>query len=118
MEPAWGHVIFDIDQLERAVKEINSEYFKVTIDLYNLMNLNKKDFTNYKETFTKALKTFKDDVKIIHLKDFYAYCLHFLWWEASLQGAAVRQTAKKNLIHLKILRMQNLVFLLEVNMTD
>lgn len=71
MEPAWGHVIFDIDQLERAVKEINSDYFKVTIDLYNLMNLHKKDFTNYKETFTKALKTFKDDVKIIHLKDFY-----------------------------------------------
>jgi sugar phosphate isomerase/epimerase len=35
------------------------------------MNLHKKDFTNYKETFTKALSTFKDDVKVIHLKDFY-----------------------------------------------
>ena len=29
------------------------------------------NYTQYKEIFTEALQTFKDDVKIIHLKDFY-----------------------------------------------
>lgn len=69
MEPAWGHVIYNIKQLKRAYDEINSENFKVTIDIYNLIYIG--NYTQYKEIFTDALQTFKDDVKIIHLKDFY-----------------------------------------------
>ena len=69
MEPAWGHVIYSVEQLERAVKELNSQYVKVTIDIFNLIYIG--NYQNYKEIFTKALSTFKDDVKIIHLKDFY-----------------------------------------------
>ena len=69
MEPAWGHVIFDVKQLKRAYDEINSENFKVTIDIYNLIYSG--NYQNYKKIFIEALSTFKDDVKIIHLKDFY-----------------------------------------------
>ena len=69
MEPAWGHVIYSVSQLKRAYDEINSEHLKVTIDIYNLIYSG--NYKQYKEIFLEALKTFKDDVKIIHLKDFY-----------------------------------------------
>lgn len=69
MEPAWGHVIYSVDQLKRAVDELNSPYVKVTIDIFNLVYIG--NYENYKEIFLHALETFKDDVKIIHLKDFY-----------------------------------------------
>jgi len=68
MEPAYGHVIYSVSQLKRSYDEINSEYLKVTIDLYNL--LYKGNYKNYKEIFTNALETFKDNIKVIHLKDF------------------------------------------------
>ena len=69
MEPAWGHVIYNIPTLKRAFDEINSKNFKVTIDLYNLLYLG--NYMCYKEIFIDALSTFKNDIKIIHLKDFY-----------------------------------------------
>ena len=69
MEPAWGHVIYDNKTLKRAFDEINSKNFKVTIDIFNLIYLG--NYKQYKEIFLEALATFKDDVKIIHLKDFY-----------------------------------------------
>lgn len=69
MEPAWGHVIYSVSQLKRAYDEINSEHLKVTIDIYNLIYLG--NYKKYKEIFYEALSTFKEDVKIIHLKDFY-----------------------------------------------
>ena len=69
MEPAWGHVIYSVSQLKRAYDEINSEHLKVTIDIYNLIYLG--NYKKYKEIFHEALSTFKEDVKIIHLKDFY-----------------------------------------------
>lgn len=68
MEPAWGHVIYNVTTLKRAFDEINSKNFKVTIDIFNLIYIG--NYTKYKEIFLDALKTFKDDVKIIHLKDF------------------------------------------------
>ncbi len=69
MEPAWGHVIYSVDQLKRAVDELNSNYVKVTIDIYNLLYIG--NYQDYKEIFIHALETFKEDIKIFHLKDFY-----------------------------------------------
>lgn len=69
MEPAWGHVIFSVDQLKRAIDELHSPKVKVTIDIFNLIYLG--NYKKYKEIFENALATFKEDVKIIHLKDFY-----------------------------------------------
>lgn len=69
MEPAYGHVIYSVDQLERAVNELNSLNIQVTIDIYNL--LYSGNYKDYKEIFTKACKTFGKQIKIFHLKDFY-----------------------------------------------
>lgn len=69
MEPAYGHVIYDVDTLKKAVKEINSSHLKVTIDIYNLLCF--ENYKNYKDIFISALSYFKSDIKIIHLKDFY-----------------------------------------------
>lgn len=68
MEPAWGHVMYSVDQLKRAVNELNSEYIKVTIDIYNLLYIG--NYKDYKEIYLHALKTFSKDIKVIHLKDF------------------------------------------------
>ena len=68
MEPAYGHVIFNVDTLKRAINELNNEFVKVTIDLYNLLYIG--NYNNYKEIFINALSTFNDNIKIIHLKDF------------------------------------------------
>ena len=69
MEPAYGHVIYSVEQLKRAIDELNSSYVKVTIDLFNLLYIG--NYLNYKDIFHKAMITFKNDIKIIHLKDFY-----------------------------------------------
>ncbi|MGM9858740.1 MAG: sugar phosphate isomerase/epimerase family protein [Bacilli bacterium] len=69
MEPAYGHVIYCVDLLKRAIDELNCPYVKVTIDLFNLLYLG--NYSEYKDIFHKAMITFGDDIKIIHLKDFY-----------------------------------------------
>lgn len=68
MEPAWGHIMYDIDTLKRCVEELNSPNVKVTIDIYNLLYIG--NYKNYKEIFHYALTTFNKDIKVIHLKDF------------------------------------------------
>lgn len=69
MEPAWGHVIYSVEQLKRALDELNSNNVKVTIDIYNLLYLG--NYKDYKNIFVKALSTFGHDIKVLHLKDFY-----------------------------------------------
>lgn len=69
MEPAYGHVIYSPKCLERAYRDINNEHLKITIDLYNLLYIG--NYQNYKDIFTEALSIFKENIKIIHLKDFY-----------------------------------------------
>ena len=69
MEPAYGHVIYDVKCLKRAYEEINSDYLKITIDLYNLLYIG--NYKNYKSIFEEALSVFNEKIKIIHLKDFY-----------------------------------------------
>lgn len=67
VEAAWGHVIYSPDCLSRFVKDLNSPDVFVTIDLFNLLypgNFEDRDYI-----FEKALTTFKDKIKIIHLKD-------------------------------------------------
>lgn len=69
IEPAYGHVIYSIEQLERAIKELNSPNVRVTIDIFNLLYLG--NYNDYKEIFVKACQTFGTNIKIFHLKDFY-----------------------------------------------
>ena len=69
IEPAYGHVIYSVDQLSRAVNELNSKNVLVTIDIFNLLYIG--NYQQYKEIFVHACKTFKDKIKVFHLKDFY-----------------------------------------------
>ena len=69
IEPAYGHVIYSVDQLARAVKELDSKNVSVTIDIFNLLYLG--NYQDYKEIFVHACDTFKDRIKVFHLKDFY-----------------------------------------------
>ena len=66
-EPAWGHVIFSPAVLERLLKELHSQAVHVTIDLFNL--LYEGNFEQRDEIFLAALKTFRTEIKVIHLKD-------------------------------------------------
>ena len=67
IEPAYGHVMYSINTLKRLVDELDSNNVYVTIDLYNLLAV--ENFEKRDEIFKEALETFKDKVKIIHLKD-------------------------------------------------
>lgn len=69
MEPAYGHIMYNVVTLKRCYDEINSPNLKITIDIYNLLYIG--NYKNYKEIFIEALSTFKDNIKVIHLKDFY-----------------------------------------------
>ena len=69
IEPAYGHVIYSVDQLARAVKELDSKNVFVTIDIFNLLYLG--NYQDYKRIFVHACETFKDRIKVFHLKDFY-----------------------------------------------
>jgi len=67
LEPAWGHVIYSSSVLERLLKELHSPAVYVTIDLFNL--LYEGNFEQRDDIFLSALKTFRKDIKVIHLKD-------------------------------------------------
>ena len=69
IEPAYGHVIYSVEQLKRAIDELNSNNVFVTIDIFNLLYIN--NYQSYKDIFVNACQTFKDKIKIFHLKDFY-----------------------------------------------
>lgn len=67
IEPADGHVVYSLEVLEQLLHEIDDDNVKVTLDLYNLLNVD--NFSKRDEIFLNGLRTFKDDIKIIHLKD-------------------------------------------------
>lgn len=69
IEPAYGHVMYSVDQLKRCYDEINSPNLKITIDIFNL--LYEGNYKDYKEIFRYACKIFRDNIKVFHLKDFY-----------------------------------------------
>lgn len=68
IEPAYNHVIHNSVMLKRLIEEIQSDNLVVTIDLYNLLNLN--NYKSHNEIFKEFLTLFKDRIKIFHFKDF------------------------------------------------
>lgn len=67
IEPAYNHCIYNVKTLDKLLNKFNSDNVYVTIDLYNLLSL--ENYNHKNEVFLEALKTFKDKVKIIHIKD-------------------------------------------------
>jgi sugar phosphate isomerase/epimerase len=69
VEPAYNHVIYNAIILQKLLNIINDEeHLKVTIDLFNLLNV--ENYHQYKEIFIDCLEKFGPKIKIIHLKDF------------------------------------------------
>ncbi|MFA6811992.1 MAG: sugar phosphate isomerase/epimerase family protein [Bacteroidaceae bacterium] len=66
-EPAWAHIIYDVPMAKKFLDSFHMPNVFITIDLYNL--LYEGNFEQRNEIFEKALRTFKNQVKIIHLKD-------------------------------------------------
>ena len=67
IEPAFGHVIYDVATLQRLFSELDSPDVYATIDLYNLLDAS--NFEQRDEIFHQALAAFSSRIKIIHLKD-------------------------------------------------
>lgn len=68
LEGAYAHVAYSPSRVLEIVKRINNPHLKVTIDLYNFLNIN-----NYKERnliFEESLRLLKDHIVIFHFKDF------------------------------------------------
>lgn len=65
IEPVYDHVIHSI---EEGKKVVDNERVKIILDLSNLLNIN--NYQDHLEIFEKALKTYGDDIKIFHLKNF------------------------------------------------
>lgn len=67
MEGAFGHVCWNVETLERAVKTIARPNIKIIFDLYNYL-----DASNVNERYdilAKGLQTFGDRIVVFHIKD-------------------------------------------------
>lgn len=68
LEGAWAHVAGTPERVLEVVKAIDSEHLKVTVDLYNFLNID--NYQNRMEIFKKSLKLLGEHIVIFHLKDF------------------------------------------------
>lgn len=68
IEGAYAHVAFSPERIRTILDRISSPNLKVTIDLFNFLNL--ENHTRHLEIFDRCLELFKDDIAIIHLKDY------------------------------------------------
>lgn len=67
MEGAFGHVCWNVETLDRAVKSIARPNIKIIFDLYNYL-----DASNVNEMYdilAKGLQTFGDRIVVFHIKD-------------------------------------------------
>lgn len=68
VEGAYGHCMTNPQRLKRLYDEVNSPNMKIILDIYNYLNIN-----NHREhcgIFDRAIKEFKDNIVLFHLKDY------------------------------------------------
>lgn len=68
IEPAFHHVIKDLDTLVEFTENINDARIVYILDLYNLLNA--RPYQDYKIILAEYLNAVGSKIKIIHLKDF------------------------------------------------
>jgi L-ribulose-5-phosphate 3-epimerase len=68
IEGAYAHTIYAPKVMRRLLDDLKNPHLKVTLDLFNLLNLDQ--FHDYKSIWLEALSLLKEDIVIIHLKDF------------------------------------------------
>lgn len=68
IEGAYAHVIYSPKRLKQLVDEVDSDYLKVIIDVYNFLNIS--NHATHVEIFLESIKLLKDKIVIFHLKDY------------------------------------------------
>lgn len=68
IEGAYAHTIYSPGRLRQLLDVIGSDRLKVTIDLYNFLNID--NHVHHMDIFKQALELLKDDIVIFHLKDY------------------------------------------------
>lgn len=67
MEGAFGHVCWEVERLEKAVKSIGRDNIKIIFDLYNYLDGSNVD--KMYDILAKGLQTFGDRICVFHIKD-------------------------------------------------
>lgn len=68
IEGAYAHVVHSPKVLKRLVDKLDSSHVKVTLDLYNFLNI--RNYRSHTLIFDEAMTLLKDKIVIYHLKDF------------------------------------------------
>ena len=70
MEGAFGHVCWNVETLDRAVKSINRSNIKIIFDLYNYLDApNGSNVKDMYDILARGLQTFGDRIVVFHIKD-------------------------------------------------
>ncbi len=70
LEGAYGHCMYEPKQLNRLVTAIDNGCVKVTVDIFNYLDVSKYDVETQHFMLDESIKYFKDKIVIYHLKDF------------------------------------------------
>ena len=70
LEGAYGHCMYSPGQLNRLVSAIDNGHVKVTVDIFNYLDISAYDINTQHLMFDESIKYFKDKIVIYHLKDF------------------------------------------------
>ena len=70
LEGAYGHCMYSPAQLNRLVSAIDNGHVKVTVDVFNYLDISAYDLDTQHLMFDESIKYFKDKIVIYHLKDF------------------------------------------------
>lgn len=68
LEGAYAHVAGTPKRVLEIVNKINNKHLKVTVDLYNFLNID--NYENRMEIFKESLELLGEHIVIFHLKDF------------------------------------------------
>lgn len=68
LEGAWAHVAGTPRRVLEVLEKVNSKHLKVTVDLYNFLNID--NYKNRMDIFKESLMLLKEHIVIFHLKDF------------------------------------------------
>lgn len=70
LEGAYGHCMYSPNQLNRLVTCIDNGHVKVTVDIFNYLDISAYDKETQHKLLDDSIQYFKDKIVIYHLKDF------------------------------------------------
>lgn len=68
IEPVCGHIVCDIKRARKVLDAINSPNLQIIFDPVNVIDIN--NYEKQDEILTEAFTLLKDDIAVIHAKDF------------------------------------------------